>query len=212
MVLSRWPVDVSTLNLDGARRELESLIRTSSDGISRQWGYFPDLDPDPAHYRQSRQLGHELAQLIPTFIDAPPLRLAFVRLALGRPRSEFGGLHVDVHAGIRHDWPDDVPRESQILRLLINVGQSPRRVEYCPLTIEMLRQRHGMEISGHRYEVLQLPAGVPLCHVDIPAAGAAIWCLRFVSSIVPHAGRTDDQGHFLASFGGYLPPGRPMTT
>lgn len=132
-----------------------------------------------------------------------------MRLALGRPRSEFGGLHVDVHAGVGHDWPDDVPRESQILRLLINLGQSPRRVEYSPLTIEMLRHRHGMQISRQRYEVLRLPTGVPRCHVDIPAADEALWCLRFVSSIVPHAGHTDDQGHFLASFGGYLPSGQP---
>lgn len=212
MVLSPLSVDAATLNLAGASRELEAHIEHSSDGLSRLWGYFPELDPDPMGYPECLRLAKDLAaQALPSAAGAAgeaALSLAFIRLATGEPSSPVGGMHIDVHSGVGHRWPRDVPQDWHVLRLLLNLGTAPRRLEYCPLTVGELRERHGIELSRSVHQPVELPADVPLRHVEIPRAGdGTLWCLRFVSSLLPHAGRTDGRGHFLAGYGGYVPPG-----
>jgi hypothetical protein len=116
-------------------------------------------------------------------------------------------MHVDVHAGVNHCWPQDIPTDGHIIRLLLNLGPTLRRLEYSSITVDQLLERHGMAISRTRYEPLDLPTGVPVRYVDIPPLDHnTVWCLRFVSSLIPHAGRTDGRGHSLASYGGHLTP------
>ncbi|HZM74363.1 MAG TPA: hypothetical protein VFC19_01475 [Candidatus Limnocylindrales bacterium] len=212
MVLRPLRINVAALNLSGARRELADHIRYRSDGLSRLWGYFPDLGESINQYPQSKKLADDLTyqvlQEAGEPVPAALLRLAFIRLAVGEPQSSVGGMHVDVHAGVNHHWPQDIPSDWHIIRLLLNLGPTPRRLEYSSITIDRLREQHGMAISRTHYEPLDLPTGVPLRHVDIPPLDRnTVWCLRFVSSLIPHAGRTDGRGHFLASYGGYLAPG-----
>jgi len=212
MALRPLAARVSALNLCGARRELTDHVRTDSDGLSQLWGYFPELSPDPAAYSETVRLSRQIEnRLLPQAVRRPDeveLALAFIRLALGEPVSSVGGMHIDVNAGVGHRWPDDVPTAWHVFRLLINLGSEPRRLEYCPIPIETLQRRYNVVASRLRYAVLDLPDDVPLRSVEIPGAGVdSLWCLRFVSSRVPHAGRTDGRGHFLASFGGYFPPG-----
>lgn len=182
--------------LADARRELEHLAHVRADAASATWGYFPDYtDPDDSAYAACQALEDALNTVLP--LDE--MRLAFLRVALREPKSEFGGLHIDVHDGVGHERPAHIDEDAEIVRALVNLGDHPRRLAYLPGGRDELGA-----IDRHRYAVLNVdPAR--LRHIDIPPFdGKTIWMLRFWSSVIPHAGVTDDRGHFLAAYGAYF--------
>lgn len=207
MVIEKFEFDTSALNLEAARRELEEKIDLLSDGDSQTWGYFPELNPNDAEYPQTIQL---ITGFQETVIDQDPLlrtlplKLAFVRRAIAEPKSKFGGFHVDANAGISHVWPKDVPADNHVFRMLFNLGDVPRKLEYYPFTLNQLREK-GIDIPRDHYEMLKLPDDLPVHSTDIPPAEpGALYGLTFISTKVPHAGRTTGSGHFLISYGGYI--------
>lgn len=194
MALSSLPTP-SGLNLEGVREELESHIKTRSDGLSSTWGFFPELMAiqDLRGYVECLKLSSRLSKVFRT------MELAFIRLATGEPVSSFQGLHIDVHPGVGHKYPRGVPVRP-IQRLLVNLGSVPRRLQYCPLSLAELREWYGVSLSRVKHEAIR-PRGLPLLNIDIPPLDSRMYYLSFESSSVLHSGVTDERGHFMASYG-----------
>lgn len=199
--------DDELLHTDKARRELEKLIEKESDGKSHTWGYFPELLPDQGQYPECIALAEAFEASIlgaDTSLRNEPLNLAFIRRATAEPESIYGGLHVDVSAGIDHVRSPRNP-ESAILRTLFNLGEFPRTLEYYPYTVAELGEQ-GITISQENYEILQLPDSLDSEKVAIPPkTHDTLYGIVFISSEIPHAGRTTPDGHFLISYGAYIP-------
>jgi len=190
-----------------ARTELAHKVQTLSDGQSATWGFFPELHPEEADYPACVALksifDQQFLQLAP--LQPFALKLAFIRLATSEPQSSFGGLHIDASAGIDHLPPKERPAEHDgILRILINLyDEAPRKLAYSVENIDSLRQQ-GVSIPADHYEIVKLPAGMPLQHYLVPAAEPdCLHGVMFESSSVLHAGQTNQKGHFLLSYGGY---------
>lgn len=207
--ICRFPVRVDKLNQTACRKELERLIIDKSDGQSKTWGYFPEMNPDDREYPATLELIRAFEEQVigcSPMLKGFELQLAFVRRATDEPRSNFGGFHVDASAGIGHQWPADISLDSHVLRLLFNLDRSPRILEYCPLTSDDLRN-NGIDIARDHYEMLEFPKDVPIEKIKIPPIESdAVHGLMFISTKVPHAGKTTSAGHFLISYGAYITP------
>ncbi len=209
MRIEHYALDTQRLKYAPVAKELEHMIKTSSDGKSKTWGYFPELEPNDSDYPKTidliRAFQSEIIQH-DRLLSSLPLQLAFVWRATAEPSSEFGGFHVDVNAGISHEWPADVTPDMQVFRMLFNLGDSPRRLEFYPFTLETLAAK-GVIIPRDHYQMLQLPVYLKTESIDIPPVeSSAVYGLRFISNRVPHVGKTDGSGHFLVSYGAYISP------
>jgi len=179
--------------LEDAKAELERLIHANADE-SRTWGYFPGIT-DANKYSACKALHEELyARLVAK--RNPNFSLAFIRVATGKPVSDFGGLHVDVDVGVGHKRT--TPHE--IERLIINLAGTPRTIHYVDADLK----KEGISVSRERYQVLDVPAQAVKTITIPPRKRGEIWTLRFISSKIPHAGITDESGHFLAVYGRYV--------
>ena len=205
--IERFEFDLSTLPLNETQAELEAYIASKSDGESQTWGYFPEMQPDPADYPATSQLITDFnEQVINKYIllKAQDPQLAFVRRAIAEPQSNFGGVHVDACAGIGHTWPTNVDQSLEVWRMLFNLDTTARTLEYFPMTTADLAEK-GLVVSKDHYEMLNLPEDLKHQTIDIPAREEnAIYGLSFVSTWIPHAGRTTKEGHFLISYGSYI--------
>lgn len=204
MVLERYALP-SGLNFAGAYQELLKYIEERADA-SYTWGYFPGIvdpnDPYPECQKLEKDLQESLVSQFPT--EQQDLHLAFIRAASQRPVSEFGGLHIDADQGVMHKR-DASTMDKNILRVLVNLDSlNPRRLGYTKQTAEELRSQ-GLDIPKDHYQEIKLPDHIKLESIEIPPRELGhIYVLKFWSDIVPHAGLTDDSGHFLAAYGMYL--------
>lgn len=192
-----------------AKDELENFIATQSDGKSHTWGYFPELKPNKNEYSNSIKLANEVEKqvLLPNNLLMPMnLELAFVRLATSEPQSSYGGMHIDVSRGIGHEWPPEIDwRTHHVMRCLFNVGEYPRKLEFADITIDEYKKKYGKEVPRDRYKQLDISDDVPLLSAEIPPMeNDAVYCIQFISTLIPHAGRTGGPGHFLVCYGGYV--------
>lgn len=189
------------------RQELERYITTQSDRKSMTWGYFPELSPDDAQYPHCvkfAKIFYDNVVQHNTDLQGIDLQLAFIRLATQEPQSDFGGMHIDASSGISHVWPKNISPTHEVLRLLFNLGTKPRKLEYCSLDRQQLAKA-GFTIPRDHYEILDIASDIPLETVELPPIEhGAVYGLQFVSTRIPHAGRTNNDGHFLTSYGGYI--------
>lgn len=206
MVLKRYKISTASLPLVAARAELEEKIRKSGDA-SATWGYFPEIK-DNFPYQASKRLAKHMQSVLQHDIQIAnyPVDLAFVRLAVSEPQSSFGGFHVDVSPGIAHTWTEGVEPTANILRILFNVYDKPRRLDFYPYTAFELREK-GYDIPSNTYKILNFPGALKVESILIPPLeSGALYAVQFLSNYIPHAGRTNAEGHFLVSFGGYITP------
>jgi hypothetical protein len=126
--------------------------------------------------------------------------LSFLKTTTGAaPEAEegvhFDGFHLDTHPDIRSD-EDGV----ELARLLINLAPAPRAFRYAAVDRFELARR-GLRVPRSDYQVVELPADVPIEVVEIPALEPnAVHALAFWASVVPHVGVDGSDGHFLASY------------
>lgn len=149
-------------------------------------------------------LTHNLEQyLLPALGRvASLLDLAFIRIARSKPLSEYGGFHIDVDKGVGHIKTRN--DNSDILRVLINLGSFPREVLYVRESIENLRTQ-GFDIPEDRYKSVVVPEHIQQAKIQIPALTKdMVSVLQFRSNKVLHMGKTYAEGHFLALYGGYI--------
>lgn len=200
MIVRSYAIDSKALDLSAVRKELLSHLKGEGDGKSHTWGYFPELKTDTAQYQRSTKLLENLHERLFPELDVDP---AFVRIATAEPKSDFGGLHIDVSPGIGHQKHHV---EGGILRILINIGDYPRKLLYSPLPLEELRKKYEIDIPEKSYSIINLPPEVPTKVLEIPPLEEGyVHVLCFRSDKVVHAGLTTEAGHFLASFGKVLP-------
>lgn len=208
ILLEMFKFPLGTINVTAARKELEQMIKIKSDGYSQTWGYFPELKPDPKEYPKVSRFVKDFEKYVLNkykVLNSTNLRLAFVRRAVSEPISDFGGLHVDVSAGIDHKWDKSNSADKLILRVLFNLDKTPRKVEYYPYTRNQLKTKYDIKIDPRNYKILNMPSYLKSEFTEIPpAADDCVSALIFISSHIPHAGRTDSNGHFLVSYGGYI--------
>lgn len=212
MQLQRFELGTSSLAIDPAKDELERYIETKSDGQSQTWGYFPEMNPDTTDYPETLRLISNFDNIVVAkqpVLQKLGLQLAFVRRATSEPVSEFGGFHVDANAGISHMWPTDVNQTKEVFRILFNLDSVPRTLSFYPYTLEDLRNQ-GIDIPRDHYEMLNnLPDTLQQAAIDIPPIEAgAVYALSFISTQIPHAGKTTQNGHFLITYGAYIDLGQ----
>lgn len=183
--------------------ELERLIERHADE-SCTWAYLPQYRDIPEHYAACRQLEQKLQEEMRKYKVERSMRLVFIRRTTSKPISQFGGLHVDVDIGVKHQRDPAIADNTDILRLILNLGDSPRIVEYAPKTKQELRNL-GYKIPDGVYKQLDSELkDTPRKRIEIPARqGSIVYGLKFWASLVPHAGITDERGHFVAAFGKY---------
>jgi hypothetical protein len=205
MSLEGYSFDPDRLRFEPAHQELLDHIRRNPDS-NHTWGYFPELNPSPVDYPACLRLDSLMqTEIIDRHTDlrGQGFNLAFIRAATTEPVSEFGGMHIDVHPGVGHKPDPNMPEGAEIVRLLLNPFTSPRRLSYVPLTRIELAERE-TDVPRSHYKILELPDDIPIEAVEIPPLEEGqIFGLRFVSSLLPHAGITDSQGHFLVAYGAY---------
>lgn len=193
-------MSTSALSLSEARAELERRVEGLADE-SHTWGYFPELSPKPDEYPACIRLASELKKtILPNIKETADWRLSFIRLATDEPVSEYGGMHIDVDWGIKPERDANFPKGKEIARLLINLGDKPRVLEYVELGEEEMKH-----IPRDKYQILKFGKDVEKKKVAIPPiSSSSVWYLVFLSSLLPHAGVTNRDGHFLAAFGAYV--------
>lgn len=209
MALHEYGIEPELFDFDAAYQELVNHIHTQTDA-SHTWGYFPELNPDPQDYPESVRLAEQLRTHL--FDQQPQLQqldytLAFIRAATAEPVSDYGGLHVDVHVGIAHQRDARVDPQAEIIRFLLNPYSHSRTLRYIAMTADELREE-GFDVPTNHYRILELPESLPFKEVEIPPLTDGRICgLQFYSSLIPHAGITDQRGHYLIVYGAYKDPG-----
>lgn len=196
IVLEKHSADLSKFNLDSAKSELNEYISQDS-GESFTWGYFPGMEEsEKEKYPECIGLGEKLKEFL--FDENTSWELSFVRCASRKPVSTFGGFHIDVDLGVRHKRTD----RREIIRALVNLHNFPRNLLYSLADRKQLRAC-GLKIPTGRYKTILLPENF-VKKAEIPAIGREeIYILKFFSSLIPHFGLTDENGHFVAGFGRY---------
>jgi hypothetical protein len=107
----------------------------------------------------------------------------------------YDGFHLDTHPEIHSD-DDGV----ELARLLINLAPVPRAFRYAAVDRFELARR-GRTVPRSDYQVVDLPADVPIELIEIPPLETGrLHALAFWASLVPHVGVDGDDGHFLASY------------
>jgi len=196
IVLEKYACELSVNKLYESRSELQKHIESNGNG-SLTWGYFPEIK-DQNQYPKCRILEEELSELLLSKINKN-FSLAFIRLSVGKPASDYGGLHIDVDIGVGHTRT--TPYE--IVRLIANIGDAPRTIEYIDIDSDDLKNME-VEISRDKYAIITPPKSIKIKKLEIPPREKdAIWILRFWSSLIPHAGITNEDGHFVAAYGMY---------
>ncbi len=200
MWLARHECEIPEETLEAARGELLSHARREG---AHGWGFFPQLGHDGQDsYPCCARLAAALERtLVPSLGLGTALPLAFIRAVQGMERSEYGGLHLDVDQGILHARDARLAEGTEIVRVLVNLGDVPRTLEYVPLDIDDLAAS-GVVLSRESYAPLCMSARAQVRRVAIPPrARGALWTLTFVSSRILHAGAPSESGHFLAAYG-----------
>lgn len=199
MILEKHSINKNDFNFEKAKQELQKYEKEKAENQCT-WGYFPQLNPNPKEYPESIKLSEQIKNnLLKEKIN---WQLAFIRVASKEPKSEYGGMHIDVDVGIMHKR-DEKTKHKKILRALINSHTHSRKVNYSYLTIDQLKEKE-IEVGKENYQILNLPKKY-IRTIEIPPIESnAIYMLKFISSQVPHAGITNENGHFLIAYGAYL--------
>lgn len=146
IVLEKYDFVFDRKLIDLAKRELKNKI-DEMEGESFTWGYFSEFG-GAENYPSCVKLANSFNDLFNGELD---WKLAFVRLAVDEPRSDFGGMHVDVNIGISHEKPESF-KDKEVARVLINLHEFSRRVRFCFVGRDELIAE-GVKISKEEYDL-----------------------------------------------------------
>ncbi len=205
MTIETYELDFLPEMIDNARNELFNYEQEKSEQKC-VWGYFPGLEKEetelyPHCIRLAEALrAHFLKIKHADWVDAEPT-LSFIKLASTKPKVQFGGLHIDDKVNAT-DAPDSHSNK-KILRIIINLGEHPRKLKYIKHSAEELRAQ-GVHISKDEYHPIDLPITVETNIIEIPGRkGNQVSLLKFFASDMPHVGATDEHGYFIVGYGKY---------
>jgi len=189
-----------------AQREvLERRGEFANRGVS--WGYLLGCERAataqdfPAAWRLWDELGRAVAANVgrasdaefqPSFCEA--YRGPVIREAEG---VHFEGLHIDTHPKL--------DATTDLLRVLINVGDAQRRFRFGDATRVELAEA-GLYVDRSSFGADHVERHVTMRDIYIPGRKhGEIYILVFWASIVPHVGVTEESGYFLYSFEAVAP-------
>jgi hypothetical protein len=198
MILKTFTIDSLDLIADEAYKELHKYEQEKSEQKC-VWGFFPGLEKNEQKtYPRCLELKDLLDKKFASINDRPDsLKLSFIKMASTKPPVEFGGLHLDDKVS-----SIDAKTESNILRIVLNLGKYARRIKYVEHSADRLREM-GVEIKKGEYQPINLPSGMPTKIIEIPPRDKdRISGLFFWASDILHVGATDEHGYFIAGYGG----------
>lgn len=207
MVLEKYKIKPKLFNFKKAYQELFSHEQERSEAKC-QWGYFPGFEKDEHNlYPNCIKLAGQFEKSFLSKMQKPlekNLQLAFIRMASKEISGSFGGFHIDVDPGVNIVKDAEQKNGTEVLRLLINLHDRPRKLKYTPLDRFRLREM-GIEVSDDQYVPINIPDSIPQSTIEIPPIEKdAVYSLKLWSSLIPHMGLTDEKGHFLISYGAYV--------
>jgi hypothetical protein len=191
-----FPVELPTGVAAAARDELLERGGNPPDAAFR-FGYLLGVELDalpdlPALAELERALRERLVE--------PGYTLSFFKTTVGAAPEAQEGVHFD---GFHLDTHPDLSRDDQgveLARLLVNLAPAPRAFRYAAVDRFELARR-GLRVPRSDYQVVELPADVPIELIEIPPLEPdRVHALAFWASVVPHVGLDGDAGHFLASY------------
>jgi hypothetical protein len=124
-------------------------------------------------------------------------RLSFFKLGVGPPPTVdegplYEGPHLDSHPGLTES--------TELLRLLVNLSEHPRRFLYCPIDRWQLAAL-GVACGRREFVPLVLPPETVTRVIELPGHfEGSFHALKFLASAVAHVGLNDPPEHFLVSF------------
>lgn len=173
-----------------------------ADGV--RWGYL--LGVERAAIAARFAAAWRLSDVILASIAAPLGRarrvtfgFSFCKAYRGAVLPDGSGVHGE---GLHIDTHPELAERTDLLRVLVNLGTSPRRFRFGDATRLELAAR-GLHDDRSSFAAAHVAPHVDLHDVDIPARdGRTVSFLLFWASIVPHVGVTESPGYFLYSFEG----------
>jgi hypothetical protein len=197
--LERHAAAVDLGRLDTARVELLRAARSDAGSFRSGFLLGVQANPDthPACLELARRLHKQMLSELEREQDLEFV-LSFYKLAEGTPPPTdnegpfYEGPHLDTHP--------ELTETTELLRLLVNLSEYPRRFLYAASDRWQLQQQ-GLRHRRDDFEKLELPPGTETRVVVLPGrTGAAIHALKFLASAIPHVGLNDPPEHFLLSF------------
>jgi len=152
MVLEKHKINPEDFNFKAAQREL--LRHEEQKAEHYTWGYFPQYEANPEEYPECVKLSERISSKF-LYLEVLDWKMAFVRVSSKEPKSDFGGIHIDVDIGVAHTKNPNF-KGKEIARMLINPYHYPRKLIYCKLTTKQLEKRN-VKINRDNYEIINIP-------------------------------------------------------
>lgn len=184
--------------LEQARRELLTDDRAPAGGF--RCGFLLGVEADAASHPACLELAETVRSRLLADTERRhelEFRFSFYKLAEGVPPSAdqgplFEGPHLDSHPALTDS--------TELLRLLVNLSEYPRRFLYCCVDRSALSAR-GIPCGRQEFLPIQLPPRIETRVIEIPGrTDGSVHALRFLASAIPHVGLNDPPEHFLVSF------------
>ncbi len=193
--------DIDDALVESAKHEVTAR-RLEFKPLGVSWGYLLGIEREqtktgfPAAWKLWDVLRRDIATPIERQADTN-FRASFCKAYAGPVVKEaegvhFEGLHIDTHPELR-DGAD-------LLRILINVGDTDRRFRFGDATRVELH-RAGLYPDRTDFRAADVESRVKMHEVRIPRRqGRVVSFLVFWASVLPHVGLTESPGYFLYSF------------
>ena len=189
-----------------AKREVTGR-RVEHAALGVEWGYLLGLERDatetsfPAAWRLWDAVYRDVVTAIGD-IEGADLRVSFCKAYRGPVLKEAEGVHYE---GLHIGTHPDLGADTDLLRVLVNLGESERRFRFGDATrIELARS--GLYDDRASFRTDHVEAHVPMREVCIPGReGSRTSLLVFYASVLPHVGLIEAPGYFLFSFEAVVP-------
>lgn len=198
IVLEEHGVDLEPGLLARARSEL--LECAPGDSGSFRSGFLLGVQADVATHPACVELAASLHEKMLLHLELEhglEFALSFYKLAEGSPpRADEGpfyeGPHLDTHPALTESV--------ELLRLLVNLSEYPRRFLYATSDRWTLAVQ-GVRYGRREFAMLELPPWTETRVVEIPGrTRTSVYALKFLASAIPHVGLNDQPEQFLMSF------------
>lgn len=180
-----------------AKREVTGRrVEHAARGV--EWGYLLGLEREETEtsYPTAWQLCDAVYRDAVTAIgdvEGADFRFSFCKGYSGPVLNEAEGVHYE---GLHIDTHPDLGADTDLLRVLVNLGESSRRFRFGDATrIELARS--GLYGDRASFRAEHVEAHVPMREVCIPGReGSQISFLVFYASVLPHVGITERRAIF----------------
>jgi hypothetical protein len=181
--------------------------RVEHAALGVAWGYLLGMEREatetsfPAAWRLCDSIYRDVVRVIGD-IEGADFHFSFCKAYSGPVIKEAEGVHYE---GLHIDTHPDLDEATDLLRVLVNLGEHERRFRFGDATrLELARS--GLYHDRASFRADHVEGHVPMRDVCIPGrAGSRVSFLVFLASVLPHVGITEAPGYFLFSFEAVVP-------